>query len=673
MSRGARRVQGRGRARGDDLQVHKKVIALRDLLRRAGTNSRRNAERLHQGDQDAALRLPTDSEDLTAFTVRVDLALRTPGSFVYIDTSFLMWLIKISPASRAEFFGWIEGSCPGRVAVPTWSLHELYRHHVESRITNDLDEHIKKLTKAVGESFPTMWTLFDEPLNGASSVAVQREQARDALRAVRTLTDRATAWKASYDRNAREVIEFANARAMKGGEIFDRFSTIEALADARFTGRVPPGFQDKRKKETATDDQDGDEVLIGSNRWGDLVFWQEILEHARAHRVRTVAILTKDVKKNDWQMAGKLPVRGDEEGKASGVQPPHPMLSFEVARTADARELVLLDQSRLAEVMRRGPNDVAGFVAAAQPPSLPPPKTETELRNEARERQAREQERIAEGAARASSVRFLDPSNLTASDAVLQRALYDTRDDVASPAGLDEFESKFGKALGSRDTLDLITIRVAESLGGTGLVAFARRLLVSAHGDTQRGAAAADLAAALSSFPQETATFLFMGLLAGTYLDGKNKLLYTPNGLVAQKLLTMLDQPVAWAPIEQIRKKSTSATRLPLFIPSDPLPMFAEIKIDTELDRDRALRAIWVNDHNLIIDVQADPELRLARRFKTTQLTTELLLDHLADLYVLPRRQLGPAGTPRARYTFDEHIGLRPPTEVWRDVTGENK
>lgn len=642
------------------------------MLRLAGANLRRPADRLRRANRDAALRLPTDSEDLTAFTQRVDLALRTPGSFVYIDTSFLMWLIKISPASRAEFFGWLEGACPGRVAVPTWSLHELYRHHVESRITTDLDEHIKRLTKAVGESFPTMWTLFDEPLNGASSVAQQREQARDALRAVKTLTDRAMAWKASYDRNAREVIEFANARAMTGGEIFDRFSTIEALADARFTGRVPPGFQDKRKKEAETEDHDGEDVVIGSNRWGDLVFWQEILEHARAHHVRTVAILTKDVK-NDWRMAGKLPVRGDEEGKASGVQPPHPMLSFEAARTADAHEVVLLDQSRLAEVMKRGPGDVASFVAAAQPPSLPPPKTETELRNEARERQERELERIAEGAARASSVRFLDPQNLMASDAVVQRALYDTRDDAASPTGLEEFEAKFGKALDSQDALDLITADVAGSLGGTGLVAFARRLLVSAHGDTQRAGAAADLAAALSSFPQETATFLYMGLLAGTYLDGKNKLLCTPNSLIAQKLLLMLEQPIARAPVEQIRKKSVSAKRLPLFIPSDPLPIFAEIKIDTELDRDRALRAIWINDHNLIIDVQADPDLQLARRFRSTRLTTELLLDHLADLYVLPRRQLGPAGTAMDGYTYDEHIGLRAPTEVWRDVAGEKK
>ncbi len=630
-------------------------------------------DRLRQGNREAALRLPTDTEDLTAFILRADLALRTPGSFVYIDTSFLMWLIKISPASRAEFFGWLEGACQGRVAVPTWSLHELYRHHVDNRITKDLDEHITKLTQAVSESFPTMWTLFDEPLKGASSVALQREQARDALRAVRTLTDRATAWKASYDRNAREVVEFANVRAIKGGEIFDRFATIEALADARFTGRVPPGFQDKRKKMTESEDQDGEEVVIGSNRWGDLVFWQEILEHARAHRVRTIAILTKDVK-NDWRMGGTLPVRGDGEGKNSGVQPPHPMLSFEAARTADAQEVILLDQDRLAEVMKRGPGDVAGFVAAAQPPSLPAPKTEAEMRNDARDRHEREQERIAAGAARASNLRFLDPGGLNASEAIVGKALYVSREDGEPIPAVSTLEESVIRAAGSHGVLDLLTSEVVASLGGPGLVAFARQLVAPSNGSSELVAAAGDLAAALESFPPETATFLFMGLLAGTYLDGKNKLLRAPNGIIAQKLFMFLDRPLARFPIDQIRKKANSASQLPLFLPCDPMPIVAEIKVDTELDRQNSIRSVWLSGRELLLQIQSDATLQLARRFGTNPLTSQLVLDHIADLYTLPRRHLAASGFVNDNgYTYDKYMGFRAPQNVWRERSEENQ
>ncbi|MGN7126736.1 PIN-like domain-containing protein [Methylorubrum thiocyanatum] len=642
------------------------------MLRRASASLRRPNGRQRQNNRDASLSLPLDSEDTLKFTQRVDAALRSQESFVYLDTSFLMWLIKISPASRDEFFQWLDDTLPSRVAVPTWSLHELYRHNVEKRIMVDLDEQLARLNKTAEQSFSTLWTLFDEPLNGASSAAQQREQARDTLRAVRTLTDRASNWKVGYERNAREVIEFANRRAVKGSDIFHHLSTIEMLADARFTGRVPPGFQDKRKKDVESEDVLGADVVVGSNRWGDLVFWQEVLDHARAHRVRVVVILTKDAK-NDWRMAGKLAVHGDTDGSAVGVQPPHPMLSFEATRTASAQELVLLDQSRLADVMKRGLKDVTGFVAAAQPPSLPPPKTEAELRSEARERQKREQERVAEGAARASNLRFLDPTGLTASDGVVQRALYETRADAAAPPGLAEFETKVRKALGSQDVVDLLTSEAVANLGGVGLIAFGRRSIVSATDDVRWAALTADIASALETFPRATATFLYMGLLAGTYLDGKNKLLRTPNGHVAQKLFLMLDRDIARVPIEQIRKKSTSAAQIPLFIPSDPLPLFAEIKIDTELDQSRALRAVWINDHNLIIDVQSDPRFRLARRFGSIPLTPELLLDHIAELYVLPRRQLGSVGTTVDGYNYDEHMGLRAPTDVWRNGPGEKK
>jgi len=127
---------------------------------------------------------------------------------------------------------------------------------------------------------------------------------------------------------------------------------------------VPPGFQDKRKKPVDVETIEGEEVVVGSNRWGDLIFWQEILEHARAHRIRIVTILTKDVK-NDWRMAGALPVRGDEDGRNIGVQPPHPMLSFEAARTTSAHEVMLLDQYRIAEVMKCGSAEIGGFVASA--------------------------------------------------------------------------------------------------------------------------------------------------------------------------------------------------------------------------------------------------------------------------------------------------------------------
>ena len=597
----------------------------------------------------------------------MDLLIRTPGSFLYIDTSFLMWLIRIGPASRAEFFAWIADAAGGRVAIPTWSLHELYRHHANRRIAADLTKQIEKLDAAVAESFPIFWTIFDEPLNGASSVDFQRNEARDTLRTVRTITERAASWLANYDRNAREVIEFANAHAMRGGALFDDLSSIEGTADARFTGRIPPGFQDKHKKEIKAEDGTAE----GSNRWGDLIFWQEILEHAGAHKVRNAIILTKDVK-NDWRMAGSLPVKPPAAPDAPGVQPPHPMLTFEAARRAGIQEVVLLDQRLVADVMKSSPSGGGGFVNAALPPSLPPPKTETELRKEARDREESTRARISVGIARASSFRFADPAELSVSKAILSRAVFVSREDAAKPGALAQVEERLNLSLENCDIAEFLSLDIVAALGAQGLVGFARDLLSTSPENPYRRAIASDLASALETFPPATASCLFMGMLAASYLDGKNRLLTVPHGAVAEKLFGLQQRPFAALPIDEIAQKAAKAERLPLYLPSARCePIVVEFKIDTELDRENALRAIWVENHDLLINVQSDPALKISDRIKGAELNVDRLLEHISELYVLPRRQLAPTGTLLDAYSYDEYMGFREPENVWRETPRE--
>lgn len=640
------------------------------MLRRAGSKLPLTPGRATRPEyRDAHLKIPLESEDMATFAKRVDLLLRLPGSHVYIDTSLLMWMIRIGPESRAEFAAWLTRVCGDRISVPTWTTHELYRHHVERRLPTDIADHFKRLNSLVGESFSMLWTLFDEPLSGAPSVGQQREQARETLRAVRTLTDRVAAWPANYDRNAREVMEFANLHALKGAALFDQFTSIEGLSAARFTGRVPPGFQDKHKKEQAAETDEGSEAIVGSNRWGDLIFWQEVLEHARANRVRNLIILTKDVK-NDWRMAGTLPVSVVDKPNGPGVQPPHPMLTFEAAHTAGVQELVLLDQGRLSEVMKVvSPELTASFVAAARPPSLPLPKTDAETRSEAVERERKERAKIDEGIARATNWRFMDPDGLSVSKGILLKAVYETREDVEVDAELLAFEARVRHVLDTGRVVDILTADTVAALRGKGLVGFARRLLTVSGDDPQRVAAANELAEALEGLPPTTATLLYMGLLAGTYLDDRNQFLASPRPAVAQKLFTLQHLRMASLPIQDIALRASKTRYVPLYLPSvDRPPIAVEFKIDTDLDRANALRSLWIGDHDLLINVQSDPHLQLTRRIGGVALTPALVLDHVADLYVLPRGQLAAAGSVIDVYSFDEHMGFRIP----RDVRSEN-
>jgi len=64
-------------------------------------------------------------------------------------------------------------------------------------------------------------------------------------------------------------------------------ATLEAKGTARYTQDVPPGFLDRRKVDAPTK---------GSNRYGDFLFWEEVIQHARTIGARTVIIVTRDRK-----------------------------------------------------------------------------------------------------------------------------------------------------------------------------------------------------------------------------------------------------------------------------------------------------------------------------------------------------------------------------------------
>lgn len=152
-------------------------------------------------------------------------------------------MIRIGAAARQELIAWIDNHGAGRVHVPVWSAHELYRHHVEQTIPAEIGQALDQLEAAAQRSFKLIWPLLSEPLAGAASAQAQRTEARDALRSVRGVIAHARSWSPSYARHAAEVIAFANRHAVQNSDVFTPMHSIERVATARFTGRIPPAFR----------------------------------------------------------------------------------------------------------------------------------------------------------------------------------------------------------------------------------------------------------------------------------------------------------------------------------------------------------------------------------------------------------------------------------------------
>lgn len=99
------------------------------------------------------------------------------------------------------------------------------------------------------------------------------------------------------------------------GKVGDEFSEekleqIYQEGEKRYKKEIPPGFEDAKDKK-------------GRRKFGDLVIWKEILEHAKNERVKSVIFITDDGKEDWWKIAS---------GRTIG---PHPTLIKEFKDETD--------------------------------------------------------------------------------------------------------------------------------------------------------------------------------------------------------------------------------------------------------------------------------------------------------------------------------------------------
>ncbi|MGK9166718.1 hypothetical protein KXR53_10495 [Inquilinus limosus] len=617
----------------------------------------------------AALTLPLVAESSEAFLHRLGKALSDRRTRIYIDTSFLMWMTTIGAPARQELIAWLSTLCGNRLRVPVWAAHEYYRHHTEGTLVNDLRRQLDSLEVAVATTYAQIWPLLDEPLGRAASARTQQTDVRDALRAVAGVTALARSWFDEYGRHARDVIGFINAHALEDSDVPGYFETLEAVADARFTGRVPPGFKDRRKKERNGREPDDSETLVGSNRWGDLVFWREIVDDARRRRAHAVVVLTRDGK-NDWRMAGDLPSTAEDGGLAKGTQPTHPYLTFEAALNAGVGEVLILDHLRLAALASKiAESRTESFRFVASSPTLPSPKTLAERREEEIQREAAARESARLAVASSMGVRFLDPENLRATPATLGRALLGSRSDREIPAEVVAFEQALTQAGGNLD--NLLTEAAAARLGCSGLTAVARRMSERADDAGTNAALIVDLAADLPRLPLNTAASLYFGLLVGAYLEPeRNEPRPAPRSVILQQLFAFQPLQFAREPISALVQRLKKAERTPLYLPDPTAPrLVVEMHAHGDREPPTLLRSIIIKGLTLLTPAQGDPEMQLAVRFRGQTVTPQALLEHLAEVYGLPLAQLDIDADVDVAYDLEPVLGFRGPRHVWLDPT----
>ena len=620
------------------------------------------------------LTIPSETEGSADFKQRLAILIGVQSTHIYIDTSFLMWMTKIGSSSRRELIGWFKQNCEGRVHIPIWAAHEYIKHHVAGTIVTELAEKTNEVADMVRRTYTYFRPFIDEPFGeGAENPSNIRTATRNALNSLDRLTRISRQWNKSYQKHASEMIAFINEVTPEKTSVYEHLEDITQAGAGRFMGSVPPGHQDRRKKGREPQSKAPKDIaLTDSNRYGDLIFWKELLAHAKRVKAKALVLITND-RKNDWHMGRSDAVDIDPALLAirrswKPVPRPHPMLAMEAKLVAGVDQLELLDSAYLAALLQEiAQNDVRSFADVAIIPDGPEPEKESERRTRIFEKRIAENSATATAQAAEMGYLFSDSSHVLNTRARLSRALFNSRNDIdeRSKVLLEEWRASVGA---KRPLSDTTTPQSLGHFAQDRLVRLARelhdRVLRKSPGYEE---AVVDLVSTLHCFPPNTAASLYVGLLSSMYLlRESNASRLPPSSPVAQLLFDQQSADYALNGVYAVAKRLADNDEAPLYIPDSDLPTI-EITLDTEPDTSTTdqLRSFKVCEVELLTAAQLDDSLRLKALFDTDGPTDgSAIIRKACELFAIPIAQIERKDLFNLRYMLTNTIGFKRPNDI---------
>lgn len=617
------------------------------------------AKRRHEARRGTSvpLRIPTDKDTIDGYVEALKALTASTSTRLYIDTSFLVWLTALGAEARAEFADWAKACAPGRVHVPVWAAHEYFRHHVTDLHGKKMAGVASELNRLADETYRTLRPYLDAPVAGdPRTPAVRIASARSSLIEIKQVAEIAAGWKKEhYEANAREVITLINEIGLDSPPLLDWMNDIQEVERARYEGRIPPGFQD-RSKEGA----DG----VGSNSFGDLIFWKEILDHARKVRASGIVVLSNDGK-NDWIMGGQEQPDLDAElkvvaKKLSPLPRPHPMLVYEAKSAAAVTDLMLVNHEYLAIYLRRTGAQSERLFGAAVDVTLPSARQEQKTKQKRVRDEAVGRSRPTGSGVPSNGPKHLavdDSPNIADTGLALRLAL--TKSATAENAQTSPLLARMLASEGE----GLDGFLTADELSGwdnASALWFARSLAQKAiEGNALALTFCTDILGVFDRLPPKTATLIYLGFLTAAYLDGE--LVRTvPTAPWLPQLLGLQTHPRAQVAIGAFRKHMATRQGRPVYLPNADAPSLSvKPRVETAAGGPSRLVGLQIAGVGVLVEPQDDAALRLSSRFPDRSSVTlvEVVRDVCSTLGI-PFSQIEPHDAMERPISFGTTVGI---------------
>ena len=642
-----------------------------------------DAPQSFEATKSPVLDIPLEHETWPSYRERLERLLADPTTHAYIDTSFLMWLTKIGATSRNELLVWFQTHLPDRVHVPIWAAHEYIKHHVKQTIVEEFKRSHRAARTFATRTYANLRPFIDEqPERPATKSSTLRLSIRETLNRLAKLIDQADEWPQSYGRHSADVFKFVNETAPTNTSVFSDLTTIADHGELRLSSTIPPGFNDLHKRQrgsTAVDQNPSGDT----NEFGDLMFWQEILSHAREIGSDNILVISND-SKNDWRFGGPGNTASTDPDLRrirrswKPVPRPHPILVVEARIKASVKRMELLDSIYLGLYLKdTGAPDVPNLIDVALIPERDDDDTGLSEEPVASNGQPPAHTHVSTSSQTPTPL-FADPDHVGATEPKLARALYLSRGLGAASVDdeIQQLMADWTAAAPNRTNPEQLVHpnTILSSLTHQGLTVLARLLHDRARtNEPGYPDTLADILSILPHLPSNTAASFYLGFLASMYLDhDSNQSLIPPSSPVAQRLFELQSRAFATVPIAVLSQRLSDNESRPIYIPTS-----AASKIQITLRNDptglvpRRIGGIHVHHNhapamivNLLTPAQTTESLRLASLFHFQPISGADLIDTACELFGLPRAQIAPDPSNDRKHFFTNTAGFKNPAAV---------
>lgn len=312
------------------------------------------------------MRLDPFVRDFQQFMDELTEVLDSPQTRFYLDTSLLMWLVRLGSTARSEFLSWCRTRPESSVRVPVWAAHELHRHLTRQTVASNLSSAVSETERKLDDFVRLASERADEEVclaNGYGSRQGFIAEVEQTLAKVRQFA-KIVGNKSTLNGAADEIVGLVNDHTLDTN-ITELIDSLAKTGDFRYSHLIPPGYLDKKEE----------------NRFGDVIIWEEILAdiYVEEDSEQLHGVLISRDDKSDWVSSAPLISAGTTRTKSNrdlglDVTRAHPLLVHEFERRAKGGRLYVVHPTFLASALdyaSRKSGDastVSNWLAAAHRP-----------------------------------------------------------------------------------------------------------------------------------------------------------------------------------------------------------------------------------------------------------------------------------------------------------------